>query len=85
MPKLLSQDTNPDVQDRAGILPWMQSCIRDRNGINYRVLENYQMNSTKRLSPLWRSMKEKSTVLIAVREGDATALQQLLPKKESTH
>lgn len=74
---LLSKDASPDRKDRDGMSPWMQSCIRDRNGIKDRILDQYQVKAAGTLSSSRILARKAKTVVTAVKDGDVAGLRQL--------
>ncbi|KAJ5752700.1 hypothetical protein N7520_009617 [Penicillium odoratum] len=74
---LLSKGASLDLKDRDGISPWMQSCIRDRNGIKDRILDQYQVKAAGTLSSNRVLARKAKTVVTAVKDGDVAELRQL--------
>lgn len=79
---LLSRGANPDTEDRDGISPWIQACIRDRNSIKDLILDHWKATSPEMFSNDPTPARNEETVFSAASNGEVSTLRMLLLRGE---
>lgn len=79
---LLSRGADPDIEDRYGISPWIQACIRDRNSIKDLMLDHWKPTSPEMFSNDRAPARNEETVFSAASDGDISTLRMLLRGEE---